>query len=178
MKILLLVGLLVVVGMSFLLWRNSDDTNLRNTDVTVTNSTEKNDALTSEVENDNKTALDLSAKGLTEVSPDVFTQTELTELDLSNNQLTGALPAEVRHLQKLKVLDLSNNKFTGVPAEIGQLKLLEILDLSNNQLTGLPNELGNLSNLKQLNLSGNAYAEADLVNIRKNLPADTVITVD
>lgn len=178
MKILLLIVLLVVVGASVLLWRNNNDVTLRNTEVNVKNSTERNDELATEVKDDNETVLDLSAKGLTKVSTDVFTQTELTELDLSNNQLTGALQAEVRHLQKLKVLDLSDNQFTGVPAEIGQLKSLEILDLSNNKLTGLPNELGNLSSLKQLNLSGNAYSEADLINIRKNLPATTIITVD
>ncbi len=123
----------------------------------------------------NAPALDLSGQGLTKVSGDVFKRTELIHLDLSHNNLTGALQAEVRHLQELQFLDLSNNKFTGVPAEVGQLKNLEILNLSNNQLTGLPYELGNLSKLRVLDISGNAYSTADLEVIKKSLPASTQI---
>ncbi len=123
----------------------------------------------------NAPALDLSGQGLTKVSGDVFKRTELQHLDLSHNNLTGALQAEIRHLQELRFLDLSNNKFTGVPAEVGQLKNLEILNLSNNQLTGLPYEIGNLSKLRVLDISGNAYSAADLEVIIKSLPASTQI---
>lgn len=119
--------------------------------------------------------LDLSGHKLTKVPAYVFGRTDVEHLDLSHNELTGALQAEVRHLQNLKVLDLSNNHFTGVPAEVGQLKNLEILNLSNNQLTGLPYELGNLKNLRVLDLSGNAYSVADLEVIKKSLPASTQI---
>jgi len=89
--------------------------------------------------------LDLSGSGLTSTPEYIFSRTTITQLDLSNNELEGSLPAEVRQLANLKMLDLSNNNFTGVPAEIGQLQKLEVLNLSNNQLTGLPYELGNLS---------------------------------
>ncbi len=120
-------------------------------------------------------ALDLSGQNLTKAPEYIFTQVTLVVLDLSDNKLSGALQAEIRHLQNLKALDLSHNNFTGVPAEIGQLKNLETLNLSNNQLTGLPYELGNLSRLKLLDLSGNAYSEADLSKIRENLPSSTII---
>lgn len=114
--------------------------------------------------------LDLSGQGLTKVPEYVFGKTEIESLDLSENNLTGALQAEVRHLKNLKTLDLSHNAFTGVPAEVGQLSMLETLDLSYNNLTGLPYELGNLKNLKVLNLAGNAYSQDDLAIIKKGLP--------
>lgn len=120
-------------------------------------------------------ALDLSHQNLTKVPDSVFKNTAVEELDLSHNQLTGALQAEVRMLQRLKRLDLSDNQFTGVPAEVGQLVNLEVLDLSNNRLTGLPHELGNFSKLQVLDLSGNDYSEHDLSIIREALPRSTVI---
>lgn len=119
--------------------------------------------------------LDYSGQNLTKAPAVIFTKTKTEKLDLSHNQITGALQAEVRNLSSLRILDLSDNRFTGVPAEIGQLKDLEILDLSNNQLTGLPYELGNLQNLKQLDLRGNNYATADLEIIKKNLPSSVDI---
>ncbi|HAM88782.1 MAG: Leucine-rich repeat-containing protein 40 [Candidatus Falkowbacteria bacterium GW2011_GWC2_38_22] len=114
--------------------------------------------------------LNLSQKNLTKIDMSVFDKTDLVELDISNNQLIGALPSQIGKLKNLKVLKAGNNQMTGVPAEIGQLNNLEILDLSNNQLTGLPNELANLKNLKTLNLSGNQYSEQDLNIIRNSLP--------
>ncbi|MDO8492076.1 MAG: leucine-rich repeat domain-containing protein [bacterium] len=119
--------------------------------------------------------LDLSGQKLTKAPMYVFSRTEIEELNLSNNELEGALQSQVGQLKNLKILNLSNNKFTGVPAEVGQLKNLEVLNLSNNLLTGLPYELGNLSKLKLLDLSGNNYSEQDLSKIKEKLPATTVI---
>ncbi len=120
---------------------------------------------------------DLSNKGLTKIEPSFFqSHTSITELNLSNNSISGALPSQIQQLQNLRVLNASHNLMTGVPAEIGQLKNLEILDLSYNRLTGLPNELGNLKNLKILNLAGNAYSVQDLEGIRKGIPQATIIT--
>ncbi len=114
--------------------------------------------------------IDLSNKGLKSIPYYIFDQTNIEELNVSNNSLTGAIQAEIGHLSKLKILNAKNNLMTGVPAEIGQLQNLEILDLSNNQLTGLPNELGSLRKLKILNLSGNQYSNQDLKEIRAKLP--------
>jgi len=124
------------------------------------------------------TVLDQSNTGLTSVSQAVFVRTELTTLNLSHNKLSGALPAEVRHLSNLTTLDLSYNNFTGIPAEIGQLSGLKTLNLSHNPITGLPLELGNLSHLQVLNLSGTHYSQADLDQIRKKLPATTVVITE
>lgn len=114
--------------------------------------------------------LDLSNQGLTSVPQYVFAMTELQEFDLSVNNLTGALPAEIRHLKNLKVLNVSHNKMTGIPAEIGQLSNLVTLDYSYNQITGMPYEMANLKNLRTLNLTGNNFSEYDLAIITKDLP--------
>jgi len=177
MKILLIAGVVILVLIIIGWWGMADDT-----DISSSIETEENrESLTEsnvDTEEMNSTTLDLSGEDLSVVPASVFTQTQLVALDLSDNELTGSLQAEIRNLQNLRILDLSDNQFTGLPAEIGQLTSLEVLDISNNQLTGLPHELGNLSNLKQLNLSGNAYSEADLAIIMTNLSATTVVTVD
>lgn len=119
--------------------------------------------------------LDLSNQNLSKLPSYVLQRTELTELNISNNILTGALPGEIRFLKNLTKLDMSHNKLTGIPAEVGQLSKLTELDLSYNEFTGLPYELGNLKNLKILNLTGNNYAQADLDKILEGLPNVTVI---
>ena len=119
--------------------------------------------------------LDLSGREYTRVPMEIFDNYEISILDLSDNEFTGALPAEVRSLQKLRVLDLSDNEFTGVPAEIGQLRMLEKLDLSNNPITGLPHELGRLQKLRVLNLQNTNYSSYDLSIIKRTLPEDVEI---
>lgn len=114
--------------------------------------------------------LNLSNQGLSKLDMSVFDRKDLEELDISNNQLTGALPSQIGNLKNLKILRASNNDYTGIPAELGQLTRLEIIDFSNNRLTGLPNELGQLKNLKVMNISNNQYSESDLEVIRQKLP--------
>ena len=81
----------------------------------------------------------------------------VTELDLSDNNLTGSIPAELGNLSSLTVLNLWNNNLTGsIPAELGNLSTLTRLDLGNNNLSGfIPPELGRLSNLTTLDVSSN-----------------------
>ncbi len=131
-----------------------------------------------QLESKSPSVADFSGQGLNAVPAGLFDRTELEQLNLSNNVLTGSLQAEVRSLVKLKVLNLSNNLFTGVPAEVGQLQDLEVLDLSNNNLTGLPHEIGSLSRLQTLNLSGNSYNKEDLAKIRESLSSSTKIITD
>jgi len=118
--------------------------------------------------------LNLSNQGLTSIPSYVFSRTNLTRLDLSNNRLTNAPQSQIGQLKELVYLDLSKNALTGLPAELGQLKKLETLNVSDNQLTGLPMELGNLTQLRTLDISNNTYSAQDLDENAKKLPNTTI----
>jgi Leucine-rich repeat (LRR) protein len=120
-------------------------------------------------------SIDISARGLTKVPIAIFDHIYAVSLNVSKNKLSGALPAEIRKMSKLRVLNMSNNKLTGIPAEVGQLSDLETLDVSNNQITGLPLEIGNLKKLKVLVLSGNKYSKIDLNKIKEENPNIQVV---
>ncbi len=86
----------------------------------------------------------------------------VTNIDLSDNQLSGPISAELGNLANLEWLNLTDNQLTGpIPVELGDLSNLTFLSLGRNQLTGLiPVELGSLSNLGALWLFGNQLSGA------------------
>jgi hypothetical protein len=63
---------------------------------------------------------------------------QLTFLDLRDNQLTGTIPSTLGNLVRLNFLSLSRNQFTGtIPSTLANLTLLDSLWLyDNSQLTG------------------------------------------
>ncbi len=81
----------------------------------------------------------------------------VTELDLSENRLSGEIPPELGRLASLTVLSLYGNELSGeIPPELGRLASLTVLSLYGNELSGeIPPELGNLASLVLLSLYGN-----------------------
>ncbi|KAL5703111.1 hypothetical protein ACHQM5_028245 [Ranunculus cassubicifolius] len=83
----------------------------------------------------------------------------LEEVDLSRNEFSGSIPpGSSRLFESLQVLDLSQNKLTGdIPAEMGLYSKLRYLNLSWNAVQSrLPPELGYFQNLSVLDLRNNA----------------------
>ena len=99
------------------------------------------------------TVLDMSDEGLSgEVPAGLEHVTRLRELHLCCSRLRGEIPAELSKLSQLRKVVLEWNKLEGgIPAQLGRLSHLERLDLDHNRLTGeIPAELGRLSQLERL----------------------------
>ncbi|XP_057990665.1 receptor-like protein Cf-9 [Hevea brasiliensis] len=85
--------------------------------------------------------------------------TQLINLDISHNNLSGQIPSSLGSLKQLLLLDLSYNNFSGeIPSSFVSLKQLETLDLRTNNLSGqIPSSLGSLEELYSLDLSYNNF---------------------
>ncbi|WVZ61266.1 hypothetical protein U9M48_011168, partial [Paspalum notatum var. saurae] len=77
---------------------------------------------------------------------------EIKDLTLSYNEISGKIPFGIGNLVGLNLLSLSSNRLTGVlPESIGRLNSLEFLGVDENLLTGsMPFSLGNLTKLLNL----------------------------
>ncbi|XP_022728564.1 MDIS1-interacting receptor like kinase 2-like [Durio zibethinus] len=96
------------------------------------------------------------------IPPELKHATQLHELDVSSNHLIGEIPKELRALTLMYKLLLSGNQLSGkISPEIGVLSNLEYLNLASNNLSGpIPNQLGECSKLLDLNLSKNKLGES------------------
>ena len=110
---------------------------------------------------ENTTNLDLSDNQLTGgIPPEIGDLINLNSLQLYNNQLTGEIPPEIGNLINLNSLQLYNNQLTGqIPPEIGSITNLTWLSFAYNQLTGsIPSEIGDLDSLTYLQLGENSLS--------------------
>jgi len=88
------------------------------------------------------------------------TGTAVTDLFLSDNGLSGKLPAGLGNLPSLRSLEMEGNALSGsLPKELGRLANLQHLRLALNQLSGaIPRELGDLRRLRSLALGSNRFS--------------------
>ncbi len=96
----------------------------------------------------------------------------LTQLNLSYNQLSGAIP-DFSNLPNLTLLYLYKNQLTGGIPDFSNLPNLEMLHLMFNQLTGEIPDFSNLPNLKWLYLYKNQLT-GDIPDF-SNLPNLTLL---
>ncbi|XP_078314027.1 uncharacterized protein LOC111127949 [Crassostrea virginica] len=79
----------------------------------------------------------------------------VTEINLSNNDITEC-PQRMGYIgPQLTLLNLSHNNLCHIPVEIGCLLGLKELLLHNNNISSIPDSIGSLVNLKVLKLSHN-----------------------
>ncbi|KAF7510538.1 hypothetical protein GJ744_006384 [Endocarpon pusillum] len=102
-------------------------------------------------------SLNLSRNKLGEPALDIICQigNSLTDLKMSENELSGTLPENLRNLSNLQALDLHGNGISEFPVGIQELTQLKTLNLAKNKLSGVPCEFLANSTLVELNLSGN-----------------------
>jgi len=101
-----------------------------------------------------------SLKGTNTSFFDGFFQHDLINFktfDVSNNYLSGTIPAQFEKYGNLTKLSLINNEFTGsFPVEITNLRKLVFLGLSSNSLTGtLPRKISNFNKLQDFLVGDN-----------------------
>ncbi|KAJ8753114.1 hypothetical protein K2173_017663 [Erythroxylum novogranatense] len=106
--------------------------------------------------------LDLSLKNLGGIlSGEQFNVfTELVDLNLSYNSLSGQLPVHLFNLSNLRSFDISRNNFSGqFPDGVFGLQKLVVLDAFSNSFSGpLPVDFSKLEFLKVLNLAGSYFS--------------------
>jgi len=82
---------------------------------------------------------------------------EITQWNMSANNLRGEIPAEISILSKLELIDLSTNQLIKrVPASVYKFSSLKQLILKDNSLTGtISNDIGYARNAEEIDLSDN-----------------------
>ncbi|TMW84443.1 hypothetical protein EJD97_025189 [Solanum chilense] len=106
------------------------------------------------------TSLDLSNRNLSGTIPeDIRNLVHLHHLNLSGNALEGTLQTVIFELPFLKTLDISHNLFNSTfPSGVSRLKSLTYLNAySNNFIGPLPEEVAQIPNLEYLNFGGNYF---------------------
>ncbi|PNT73644.1 hypothetical protein BRADI_2g61474v3, partial [Brachypodium distachyon] len=108
-----------------------------------------------------------------DIPTSLFTSPAMLLLDLSSNQLSGAVEEFDTLNSHLSVVYLRENQISGqIPSSLFQLKSLVALDLSSNNLTGLvqPSSPWKLRKLGYLGLSNNRLSVLDEEDSKPTVP--------
>ncbi|XP_050250719.1 probable LRR receptor-like serine/threonine-protein kinase At3g47570 [Quercus robur] len=105
--------------------------------------------------------LDLSSNQFDGVLPNPVSNfsSQLNELFLGINEISGTIPGSLTNLFNLILLGLNDNHFTGViPTTFGKFEKMQFLGLTGNRLSGeIPASLGNLTQLFKIDLHDNRF---------------------
>ncbi|TYH56958.1 hypothetical protein ES332_D08G056700v1 [Gossypium tomentosum] len=105
-----------------------------------------------------------------------FPYYSLSDIDLSNNNLSGELPRWIWNVSNLQTLAVSNNQLKGlIPMELCYLVSLEFLDLSKNNFFGPIPSCFHAQSIKHLHLSRNRLS-GTLTNAFFN--SSSLVTLD
>ncbi|KAG5546875.1 hypothetical protein RHGRI_018890 [Rhododendron griersonianum] len=96
------------------------------------------------------------------IPDELWSLTNLSNLKLDQNYLTGPLSSSIANLTQMQYLSLGINSLSGeVPKELGNLTNLIVLSFGSNNFSGpLPSELGKLTKLQQLYIDSSGVSGA------------------
>lgn len=102
-------------------------------------------------------AVNCSGRGLSDFPS--FPVENMTDVDLSYNDLTELTSSEEMRLQFLRSVDLSHNRLRMISRDaVLQLSSLERLLLNDNELEAIPPEIGQMTKLSNVSLRGNPFS--------------------
>ncbi|KAK4352987.1 hypothetical protein RND71_028505 [Anisodus tanguticus] len=110
---------------------------------------------------DSLTQLDLSNNELTGEIPQLNGLWQLSSFDLSNNQIYGNLP---QFPLKIRTLSLGHNLLSGHITPVNKLRHLRTLDLSDNRFSGgIDKRIFMLPDISHVNVSANRFTTLEVV---------------
>ena len=104
-------------------------------------------------------SISLSFNGLEGNLTSLGSLSEMTDLDVGNNKLSGSIPQSFFHMPKLQFINLNNNQLKGsIPTFTPLNSRLIGLTMNNNLLEGtIPESMSMLTGLQSLQLNDNAF---------------------
>lgn len=103
----------------------------------------------------------VSGNSLKTVPPELAQLVNLTELDLSSNEI-AELPAQIGNMTGLRKLDISNNRISVFPESMYSLKKLWYIKAWGNDFVTIPEKIGALTALKELYFQKNKLTSLPL----------------
>jgi len=114
--------------------------------------------------------LHLKSMRLKEVPQAVWSLSNLTVLDLSNNKLY-AISERLGELLYLERLIINRNDLSELPKQIAQLTHLRYIDMFSTQIVDFPPEIGSLQNsLKEIDMRVIRMSDAEKLHLQSYLP--------